>query len=363
MSKIDFTSIDSAQVVIPCGELNETLEFFIDTLSFSMKKIYPADSPRIAIISGFGVTLRLEISDITTQSKLRLLSNDHAFVKKHDKGLVAPNGMLVEFEFFQKELIIPNVKPSFSVTNSKEKKEWKDGRAGMQYRDLVSDRLGGFFIASHIRILKGGPVSDYVHHHHIHFQIIYCYKGWVRAVYEDQGPEILMNQGDCVLQPPHIRHQVLECSDQFEVIEVCCPAEHDTMVDNNMELPTKDFKPERKFDGQNFIFHKNSDSVWVKSKQDEFESRDTGINKATNGLINVIVTRPIKCSTTRVSKCNDAFVFTFVLQGQTSLNSDNQKVNHLTAGDSFIVPQGDTYILSQHSDNLELLEISCPENY
>ena len=58
-----------------------------------------------------------------------------------------------------------------------------------------------------------------------------------------------------------------------------------------------------------------------------------------------------------------AFVFTFVLQGQTSLNSDNQKVNHLTAGDSFIVPKGDTYILSKHSDNLELLEISCPENF
>ena len=37
---------------------------------------------------------------------------------------------------------------------------WGVGRAGMRYRDLIPDRLGGAFIASHIRILEGGPVPD-----------------------------------------------------------------------------------------------------------------------------------------------------------------------------------------------------------
>ena len=46
---------------------------------------------------------------------------------------------------------------------------WGVGRAGMRYRDLVPDRLDGAFIASHIRILEGGPVADYVHHHKIRF--------------------------------------------------------------------------------------------------------------------------------------------------------------------------------------------------
>ena len=58
-------------------------------------------------------------------------------------------------------------------------------------------------------------------------------------VYEDQGPPFLMRAGDGVLQPPHIRHRVLECSDGFEVIEIGAPTEHATLVDHDMALPTE----------------------------------------------------------------------------------------------------------------------------
>ena len=84
------------------------------------------------------------------------------------------------------------------------------GRAGMIYRDLLPDRQGGRFIASHITIPDGGPVPDYVHHHDVRFQVIHCVRGWVDVVYEDQGPPFRMHAGDTVLQPPHIRHRVLE---------------------------------------------------------------------------------------------------------------------------------------------------------
>ena len=57
----------------------------------------------------------------------------------------------------------------------------------MQHRNLIHGRLGGRLIASHIRIPNGGRVADYVHHHHVRIQMINCYKGWVRVVYEDQG--------------------------------------------------------------------------------------------------------------------------------------------------------------------------------
>jgi quercetin dioxygenase-like cupin family protein len=40
--------------------------------------------------------------------------------------------------------------------------------------------------------------------------MIYCHRGWVRVVYEDQGEPFVMHPGDCVLQPPGIRHRVLE---------------------------------------------------------------------------------------------------------------------------------------------------------
>ena len=125
---------------------------------------------------------------------------------------MAPNGTRVEFEATETPPVIPDLVSSLTVQKAGVRSNWGIGRAGMHYRDLIPDRLGGRYIASHIRILKGGPVPDYVHHHHILFQLIYCYKGWVRVVYEDQGVPFLMHPGDCVLQPPHIRHQVLELS-------------------------------------------------------------------------------------------------------------------------------------------------------
>ena len=125
----------------------------------------------------------------------------------------------------------------------------------MQYRDLIPSRLGGRFIASHIRIPDGGPVPDYVHFHHIRFQMIYCKAGWARLVYEDQGEPFLFHAGDCVLQPPEIRHRVLEASDGLEVIEIGCPAVHETFADHAMTLPTPHLLPERDFGGQRFVRH------------------------------------------------------------------------------------------------------------
>src|SRR5207237_1333899 len=129
---------------------------------------------------------------------------------------------------------------------------WGRGRAGMQYRDLIPGRLGGRVIASQIRIPDGGPVADYVHHHRVRFQMIYCRRGWVRVVYEDQGPPFAMREGDCVLQPPGIRHRVLEASRGLEVIEVSAPSDHETFRDHELELPSANERRERVFSGQRF---------------------------------------------------------------------------------------------------------------
>src|SRR5262245_30514988 len=115
---------------------------------------------------------------------------------------------------------------------------WYVGRAGMQYRDLIPGRLGGRFIASHIRILDGGETQDYVHYHKAIFQMIYCKAGWARVVYEDQGPPFALEAGDCVLQPPEIRHRVLESSAGLEVIEVACPGVYERWVGHAVSLPT-----------------------------------------------------------------------------------------------------------------------------
>ena len=108
----------------------------------------------------------------------------------------------------------------------------------MLYRDLLPNRQGGRFIASHIRISDAGPVPDEVHYHNVQFQLIFCVAGWVRLVYQGQGEPFVLNAGDCVLQPPGIRHRVLESSGGSEVVEITCPAVHETWFDPELSLPT-----------------------------------------------------------------------------------------------------------------------------
>ncbi len=130
---------------------------------------------------------------------------------------------------------------------------WVTGRAGMEYRDLIPGRLDGKVIASHIRIPNGGEVADYVHYHKVGFQMIYCVAGAIRVVYEDQGPPFWLKPGDCVLQPPEIRHRVLEAEANSEVVEVSAPAVHETWADHDMNLPNGRVIPGREFGGQRFV--------------------------------------------------------------------------------------------------------------
>ena len=161
------------------------------------------------------------------------------------RQLTAPNGTLIRLVDADPPLVLPPLVPSLVVTRMGDDPHWGAGRAGMGYRDLIPDRQGGRFIASHIRIPEAGPVPDWVHFHKIRFQMIYCYRGWARLVYEDQGEPFILQAGDCVLQPPEIRHRVLESSAGLEVIEIGCPARHDTLADHDLPLPTAAFRPDR----------------------------------------------------------------------------------------------------------------------
>ena len=92
-----------------------------------------------------------------------------------------------------------------------------------------------------------------VHYHTVGFQLIFCYHGWVRLVYEDQGPPFILKAGDCVIQPPQIRHRVLESSENLQVVEIGVPAEHITTVDHEMELPTRASQPRQRFRRTDFL--------------------------------------------------------------------------------------------------------------
>ena len=53
--------------------------------------------------------------------------------------------------------------------------------------------------------------------------------GWAKFEYEGQGVRKIA-QGDCILQTPKIRHREIECSGDFEVLEIVAPANFETRV-------------------------------------------------------------------------------------------------------------------------------------
>jgi quercetin dioxygenase-like cupin family protein len=232
----------------------------------------------------------------------------------------------------------------------------------MLYRDLIPDRQGGRFIASHIRIPDGGPVPDYVHYHKVRFQMIFCVRGWVRVVYEDQGPPFVLREGDCVLQPPQIRHRVLECSPGLEVVEISCPAEHDTFAEHEIALPTAALRPDRDFGGQRFVRHEAAQARWGPWRLEGFEARDIGIGAATGGLAGAHVVRPAgKGESQRVSHQAE-LVFLFVLRGRLALDADGHGANDLGAADAVVLPSGLAHTFSAGSPDLEMLEVTLPAN-
>lgn len=348
--------IRSAQIVLPCANLNETLEFFTETLGFRVEMIFPADAPSTAVIAGYGLTLRLENSDAIQPLTLKLFGDFSTLDVARE--IYSPDGVCVVLADVESSIEIPDGTNEFVLTTLENEDSWNAGRAGMLYRDLIPNRLGGRFIASHIRILEGGEVPDYVHFHKIRFQMIYCISGWARLVYEDQGVPFLMNAGDCVLQPSEIRHRVLESSDNFEVLEIGCPAVHETFADHALNLPNDKFSPERVFGSQRFIHHIAETSDWKPAEFDGFETRDTGIFAATNGLADVRAFRAITDTTLSVNH-SDEFLFYFVLKGNLQLSNSEGKIYRLAKGDSFVLPTDIEYLIDAET-GLEVICISLP---
>ncbi len=354
----------SGAILLNCKEFNQNLVFFNKEAGFKLKLIYPADSPRYAILIGYGLTIHLTQSDHDTDITIYLVSDDEEFLISGNLSMQAPNGVRLEFKSNEincnDELVMPPLQNKVVVQKLMNKDDWVNGRAGMQYRDLIPSRLGGRFIASHIRIEKGGPVPDYVHYHHVRFQLIYCHKGWVKAVYEDQGEPFIMKAGDCVLQPPHIRHQVLECSDHFEVIEVGSPAEHKTLVDHEMSLPTQKLRPDRDFSGQKFVFHKKDDAKNIMNiREDGFNARDIGILSATGGEVSVFALTCKNKIKFKLLTHHKEFLFYFILAGNLIVEIDSDTIE-LREGEAFSIPAATSYRFNELSNDIELLEIALP---
>jgi quercetin dioxygenase-like cupin family protein len=324
--------MSAVEIVLGVNHLEANIAFFTERLGLTLDAIYPADSPQIAVLSGRGVRIRL---DNKVPLASACLSTEPTPSNPAGSALIAPNGTRIEFTpAFG--AAIPALTPEYVVTHLARagSSSWATGRASMAYRDLIPSRLGGFVIASHIRIDVGGPVPDYVHFHELRAQMIYCLKGTATLVYEGQGEPFTFSAGDLVVQPPTIRHRVLETSDAFEVLEISCPAEHVTHTDPALTLPTPQLMPDALFAGQRFLHDRRINASFVAKPGPEaasVESWATEAAEATAGVLRVDVHRASGAAGGTWASASDQLRMFFVAAGKANLTAVSEQTAEATA--------------------------------
>jgi mannose-6-phosphate isomerase-like protein (cupin superfamily) len=343
------------ELIAQARDLASEVEFFVGLAGFRIDAVFPADNPTTALVSRRD--LRVRILRGATDQPVRLRTEIDT---TSPSVLRSPGGSIVEIVPGDEAIVVPEGISELLISRASADGSWVTGRAGMRYRDLLPGRWGGRFIVSHIHIPDAGPVPDYVHYHRVRFQMIVVKSGWVEVVYEDQGPPFVIHAGDAVLQPPQIRHRVLNSSADLEVIEIGCPAEHMTLAEHDIALPTTELLPDRDYGGQRFARFALSDSIATPWRIAGYQAHDTGFAAATDGLVGARLVEPGERTVTDPVTQETEFSMLVVLAGHVVLDHDGVVEPPLDAGDSVALPSGTAVRLVDPSDDLRLLDVTVP---
>ena len=125
----------------------------------------------------------------------------------------------------------PRRKHSFVASHLREE-DFEGGlRRYAKYRDLgMSEATGGMVQAHVIRFVPPCLPEEVskLHFHDVEFQMVYVLKGWIKTELDGQGA-VTMRTGSAWIQPPRIKHKVLDYSDDCEVLEIVLPADFETV--------------------------------------------------------------------------------------------------------------------------------------
>lgn len=117
----------------------------------------------------------------------------------------------------------------FAVSHHQESDFDSGLRSYARYRDFGFAEASGGLVQAHV-IRMVPPVTDEVRKRHVHaveLQLVYVLKGSMTTDFAGQGP-VTMRAGSAWLQPPNIKHTVLDYSDDCEVLEIVVPADFKT---------------------------------------------------------------------------------------------------------------------------------------
>jgi quercetin dioxygenase-like cupin family protein len=102
-------------------------------------------------------------------------------------------------------------------------------RPFFRYRDLgVAGATGGRVRAQVMSASRGMSEPTGWHYHVCEAQFVYGLKGWVDLEFED-GQRIRLSAGESLLIPGGVRHNETATSEEFELLEVCLPADMGTV--------------------------------------------------------------------------------------------------------------------------------------
>ena len=108
------------------------------------------------------------------------------------------------------EKVRPN--QTFNVSHQGQE-DFQDGlRPYAKYRDLgMSKATNGMVQAHVIRMIPPCDPKEVSkrHYHDVDLQMVYVLRGWIKSEFEGEG-EVTMREGSCRLQPPRIKHSVLD---------------------------------------------------------------------------------------------------------------------------------------------------------
>jgi mannose-6-phosphate isomerase-like protein (cupin superfamily) len=121
-----------------------------------------------------------------------------------------------------------------------------------------------------------------------------------------------------------------------------------------MALPNGEARPARDYCGQHFLHHAAAKSPWV--AWHGAEAQATAVRDSSGGLAEARIVRPGASPAIAVPPHDGELVFGFVLEGSVRL--DYHDSYRLGPADCFVIPPGETWTLTEASDDLRLLHVT-----
>jgi len=115
-----------AAIVVPSSSLEADIAQ-LENIGFVLVTIFPADEPRVARLDGHGLSLRLEVGSDAGVPSIRVPGLATDVVTSMGAKVVADSA----------DFVMPYRDDRYVFTSGG---DWGQGRAGMQYRDLIPDR-------------------------------------------------------------------------------------------------------------------------------------------------------------------------------------------------------------------------------